>query len=312
MRAVVAERGHLTLAERPASEPMRGEVLVRVRAAGLNAADLLQRDGAYDPPPGVTDVLGLELAGEVVGTGPGAERFCAGDRVMSIVPGGGQAERVVVHERHLMPVPARLGWAEAGGAAEALATAHDALLVQAALRPGERVLVHGAAGGVGSAAVQIAVAIGARVTATVRNPGRRADVAALGAVVVAPDDFVEAGPFDVILELVGAPNVPRDLEALEYDGRLVVIGVGAGREVSIDLFSLMVKRARLLASTLRLRSFEQRALVMRRVERELLPFVESERITIPVSASFDLSEVEKAYDCFAVPGKFGKVVLTME
>jgi NADPH2:quinone reductase len=297
--------------DRPDPEPERGEVLVAIRAAGLNAADLLQRDGAYDPPVGVTDVLGLEFAGEVVGKEAAAHRFSPGDRVMSIVPGGGQADLAVVHERHLMPVPERLGWIEAGAAAEVLATAYDALLVQGGLRLGERVLVHGAAGGVGSAAVQLASAMGARVTATVRDPSRHSAVAQLGARVVAPNDFASHGPFDVVLELVGAPNITSDLDSLDYDGRLVVIGVGAGQVATVDLFAMMVKRVRLFTSTLRLRSFEQRALLMRRLESEVLPLIDSGDIRIPIAASFPLSRAVEAYEFFARRGKLGKVALTM-
>src|SRR4051794_41693885 len=171
MRAVtVKDGGELVVAEHPDPEPAKGEVLIRVRAAGINGADMLQRKGGYPAPPGSPpDIPGLELAGEVAGLGPGATRFAEGDRVMGIVGGGGQAELAVVHERQLMPVPDNLEWPQAGGVPEVFTTAHDALFTQCGLRMGERVLVHGAAGGVGTAAVQLGTAAGARVTATVRN-----------------------------------------------------------------------------------------------------------------------------------------------
>src|SRR5919107_2900788 len=196
-----------------------------VRAAGINGADMMQRRGMYPAPKGAPqDIPGLELAGEVVARGPGAERFAEGDRVMAIVGGGGQAELATVHERQAMPVPAGLNWAEAGGTPEVFTTAHDAVFTQAGLRLGERLLVHGAAGGVGMAAVQLGAMAGARVTATVRDPAAREQIGALGVQALAPDEFVAFGPFDVILELVGAPNLPADLEALAERGRIAVIG----------------------------------------------------------------------------------------
>src|SRR5437016_9174799 len=169
MRAVtIREGGELAVAEHPDPEPGAGEVLVRVRAAGINGADILQRRGLYPAPPGSPpDIPGLELAGEVAALGPGAERFALGERVMAIVGGGGQAELCVVHERQLMPVPAALDWPGAGGLPEVFTTAHDALFTQAQLRAGERLLVHGGAGGVGTAAIQLARASGASVTASV-------------------------------------------------------------------------------------------------------------------------------------------------
>src|SRR4051794_7778446 len=225
MRAATIRDGSVVVEEHPDPEPARGEILVRVRAAGLNGADMLQRKGAYPAPPGSPpDIPGLELAGEVASLGPGAQRFAVGDRAMAIVGGGGQAELCVVHERQLMPVPDNLDWPEAGGVPEVFTTAHDALFTQACLKPGERLLIHGAAGGVGTAAVQLGRAAGAHVTATVRNPELRDGVAELGAHdVIEPEAFEEHDPFDVILELVGAPNLPADLQALNTGGRIVVI-----------------------------------------------------------------------------------------
>jgi len=172
MRAVTIREGTLSVEEHRDPVPGPGEVLVTVRAAGLNGADILQRKGAYPAPPGSPpDIPGLELAGEVADRGPGAERFAVGDRVMAVTGGGGQAELAVLHERAAMPVPGALDWTQAGGAAEVFVTAHDALFSQARLRPGERLLVHGGAGGVGTAALQLARASRATATATVRNEG---------------------------------------------------------------------------------------------------------------------------------------------
>src|SRR5256714_8918274 len=202
MRAAPIRDKQIVVAEHDAPVPGTGEVLVRVRAAGLNSADLAKRAGFYPAPPGSpADIPGLELAGEVVALGPDATRFNEGDRVMAVVGGGAQAELCVVHERAAMPVPDAMPWDQAGGFPEAFTTAHDALFTQCGLAMGERVLVHGAAGGVGAAAVQLAAAAAARVTATVRHPELRAAVAELGAAeVLAPEEAAGTGPYDVILE----------------------------------------------------------------------------------------------------------------
>lgn len=318
MRAATIVDGRIVVAERPAPEPGTGEVLVRVFAAGLNSADLMQRQGLYPAPPGVAaDIPGLELAGEVVEAGPGVTRLSLGDRVMAVVAGAGQAELAVVHERLAMPVPASIGWPEAGGFPEAFTTAHDALFTQCGLQMGERVCIHGAAGGVGTAAVQLAAAAGAWVTATVRNLDLRDAVAALGSEagwtsVVPPDGFVEHGPYDVILELVGAPNLPANLAALETRGRISIIGVGAGARAELDLFALMRSRGLIRASTLRTRPLEDKADAARRVERHVLPLLEAGDVRVPVDATFPLADAEDAYERFALGGKLGKIVLTMD
>jgi len=315
MRAVVTTGASAPVPEieaRPDPEPGVGEVLVRVRAAGVNNADLLQLRGWYPAPPGSPpDILGMELAGEVVATGPNADRFSAGDRVMAIVGGGAQATRAVVHERIAMPVPESMPWAEAGGFAEAFTTAHDALFTQAGLGPGERVCIHGAAGGVGCAAVQLAAAIGARVVATVRDPARRGDVEALGPGVHAidPVGFGNHGPYDVVLELIGGPNMADDLASLATGGRIVVIGIGAGATAQIDLQSLMATRGRIHGSTLRSRSLEAKAVASRLVESHVLPLAEAGRIRVPVLATYALDDAADAYLRFAAPGKLGKIVL---
>src|SRR6266576_954877 len=194
MRAATTTDGALVVADRPDPVPGTGQLLVRTRAAGVNAADLLQVQGGYPAPPGSPeDIPGMELAGEVVDAGPDVHRFGLGDRVMAVVGGGAQAELVLVHERTALPVPDAVSWDAAGAFPEAFTTAHDALFTQCQLALGERVLVHGAAGGVGTAAVQLAVAGGARTTATVRRPELRPAVAALGAEAVAIDAFVARG-----------------------------------------------------------------------------------------------------------------------
>jgi NADPH:quinone reductase-like Zn-dependent oxidoreductase len=288
-------------------------VLVAVRAAGVNSADLIQVKGHYPAPHGSPqDIPGLELAGEVIALGPGAARFAVGDRVMAVVGGGGQAELLAVHERLLMPVPDVVEWKAAGGFPEVFTTAHDALFTQAGLGVGESLLVHGGAGGVGVAAVQLAHLAGARVCATVRSEHLRAEVVALGAdVATAPDDFAGSGPFDVILELVGAPNLSANLEALAVRGRIVVIGVGAGSRGEIDLRTLMTKRGHLMSSTLRARPLEEKATCARRVETAVLGALAAGRLRVPVAATFTLDDAAGAYERFSVGGKLGKVVLEM-
>jgi NADPH:quinone reductase len=310
MRAITIRDGALSVEEHADPEPGPGQILVAVKAAGLNGADMLQRKGAYPAPPGSPpDIPGLELAGEVRARGADAERFEEGDRVMAIVGGGGQAELAVLHERGVMPVPEALEWPQAGGTPEFFVTAHDAIFSQAGLRPGEHLLVHGGAGGVGTAAIQLGRAAGARVTTTVRNEGLRGEVEKLGAGAIDPEGFEDHGPFDVVLELVGAPNIPGNVKALASGGRIVVIGVGAGAKTEVNLLAIMGKRARLTGSLLRPRPLEEKARATRLVEHEVLPLFESGDLIVPVAATFPLDEVEDAYARFEAGGKLGKIVL---
>jgi NADPH2:quinone reductase len=315
VRAVVtdgAQDAIPTVGDRPEPLPGAGEVLVRVKAAGLNNADLIQVRGGYPAPPGSPpDIPGLELAGEVIAMGPGASRFAVGDRVMAVVGGGAQAELAVIHERAAIPVPDAMGWAEAGGFPEVFTTAHDALFTQAGLGPGERVCVHGAAGGVGTAGVQLAAAVGARVVATVRRAELRPEVARLadGVVAIDPDGFGRHGPFDVILELIGGPNLAEDVASLAPEGRITVIGVGGGAVAELNLHALMSIRGRIHSSTLRPRPLEQKAAAARKVEAHVLPLVTAGRVRVPIAATYPLEEAPAAYARFAAGAKLGKIVL---
>jgi putative PIG3 family NAD(P)H quinone oxidoreductase len=312
MRAVTIRDGEIVLEEHPDPAPGKDEVLVRVRAAGLNGADMMQRRGFYPAPPGSPqEIPGLELAGEVAALGPGARRFEEGTRVMGIVGGGGQAELAAIHERQLMPVPEALGWAEAGGVPEVFTTAHDAVFTQAKLRPGEHLLVHGGAGGVGTAAIQLASAAGARVTATVRNREVHEEVEKLGACVIEPDGFAQHGPFDVILELVGAPNMTDNISALATRGRIAVIGIAAGAKAELHLGALMGKRGLIFGSTLRARPLEEKALTARAMERSVLPLLGSGQVRVMVSQTYPLERAPEAYERFSAGGKLGKIVLEM-
>ena len=293
MRAAVIVEGHLEIQERPDPVPGPGEILIRVRAAGVNGADLAQRAGHYPPPPGVPpDLPGLECAGETEG----------GDRVMALVPGGGHAELVAVHESHVLPVPESIGWPEAGGFVETFATAHDALFTQAELASGERLLVNGAAGGVGTAAVQLGAEAGATVTGSARHHVE--EIMELGAA-----DTEASGLYDVILELVGGDNLRTNLELLNLHGRISVIGTGAGATAQIHFGRLMAARGRIHGSALRPRSREEKAEVMRLLRVDVLPLLADGRVVVPVHATFPLDQAQEAYDAFAAGGKFGKIVI---
>ncbi|MBS1848698.1 MAG: zinc-binding dehydrogenase [Actinobacteria bacterium] len=313
MRAVTFVEGAVEIREHPVPTPGVGELLVAVRAAGLNSGDLLQQRGLYPAPAGIApDIPGLEFAGEVVEVGPGVERFSIGDRVMAVVGGAAQAERVVVHERCALAVPDRVDDTEAGGFPEVFTTAHDALFTRCGLTIGERIGVTGGAGGVGTAAIQLARAAGATVVASVRDVARHVPVAELGAVVVDPDAFWGAGPYDVILELVGGPNLDADVKALAVDGRVIVIGVGAGAKGEVNLLALMAARGRIEGCTLRARPLEGKAAAARAVERHVVPLLSDGRITVPIHARFPLDAAADAYAAFREGGKFGKIVLTVD
>jgi NADPH2:quinone reductase len=311
MRAVVIRDNELHWEERDDPVPGATELLVAVHAAGINSADLLQRAGFYPAPAGSpADIPGMELAGVVMAIGSGVTRFSPGDRVMAVVGGGAQATLAVVDETHALAVPDRLSWVEAGGFPETFSTALDALLTQGALRKGERVLVTGAAGGVGTAGVQVAAASGAVVVASVRDHDRHADVAALGASrVIDPADVGRHGPYDVVLELVGAASLPSVLPHLAIGARVVVIGVGSGATIELNLLQLMQTRSRIAGATLRARDRREKAIVAAGVAAKVLPHIASGRITVPVCDTFPMSEATAAYERFGAGKKLGKVVL---
>jgi NADPH:quinone reductase-like Zn-dependent oxidoreductase len=310
VRAVTIVDGHLRWVEHPDPVPGDTELVVAVRAAGINNADLLQRVGLYPPPPGwPPDIPGMEFAGEVVATGARTTRFSIGDRVMAVVGGGAQAELAVVDERVALPVPLDLPWPEAGGFPEAFTTAYDALHTQCGMAVGERVLVTGAAGGVGSAGVQLAAATGARCVASVRHPPLRDAVATLGATAADPDEALGLGPFDVVLELVGASSLPGVLGAMALAGRISVIGVGGGARADIDLMTVMQRRLRISGSTLRPRTLVEKAVVAAAVEHHVIPLLQARRVRVLLEATLPMDRADEAYDRFAQGGKLGKIVL---
>lgn len=311
MRATVIDDGAITIAERPDPVPGAEDVLVRVAGAGLNGADLLQRTGHYPAPAGTPDDQpGLEFAGTIVALGERVTTRSIGDLVMGIVPGAAQSELVATPVDLVLDVPS--GWdpVQAGGAPEALITAHDALFTQGELGPGDRVLVTGAAGGVGTAAVQLGRAAGAHVVGSARGRDRHDDLLALGAdEVIVPDQQADSGPFDVVLELVGGPSLATVTRSLATGARLVVIGVGAGPKLELNLLSLMGARATLGGSTLRARPLADRIVATRAAGRVLDRLAPVGRYTVPVHAVHDLDDAARAYDDFDRGGHLGKVVL---
>lgn len=302
----------VSVEERPAPEPGPEDVAVRVTFAGLNPADLAQRAGNYPPPPGSPpDIPGLEVAGTVESCGERVSAWRPGDRVFGLVGGGGLADRVIVHERCVTRVPGALDDHGAAAAPEAFVTAHDAAFTQAGLRPGETLLVHGASGGVGTAAVQLGVMAGARVVATVRSPNVEEGVAALGAEIVRDDAFPEDMPTsaDVILELVGGAHFPANLDVLARRGRIVIVSVAGGNEIEFPLLALMQKRATIAGTVLRSRPLEEKAAAVRAFEREVVPGLASGRLHPVLDSVYPAAEVRTAFDRLVARGKLGKVLL---
>jgi len=310
MRAVRGENGQITVIEVPDPQPAAHEVLVRVSGAGVNGADISQAAGHYPPPAGTpVDLLGLEFAGQVVATGTWPMDIAVGDRVMGIVPGAGQAEYVTLPASSCIRVPESLDLVQAGGVPETFITAFDALVLQAGLEMGDRLCVQGATGGVGTAAVQIGSYLGAHVTAVARTLTHRDALISLGAdEVVTPQ--TQEGPFDVIIELVGAQNLATNIASLSPLGRIAIIGVGAGTRTDIDLRSVMGKRARIFGSTLRARSWEDKAQVVRAFSHQIIPGLASGILKPVLDTTFTFEEAAEAYNYFSRPGKLGKVLLT--
>jgi NADPH:quinone reductase len=305
----------VSVESRPDPEPGKFEVLIATRCAGVNPADVLQRNGLHPPPAGSPpDVPGLEVAGTVVARGDSVTSFDVGDRVFGLVGGGGLADRVVAHERELVRIPERLDDTAAAAVPEAYITAFDAICAQAGLGAGDTLLVNGANGGVGTAAVQIGVSMGARVVANVRSAERRDRIAELGATALgAPEVFEHVralGGADTILELVGATHMSENLGALAPNGTIIAVGAQPGDETTIELRELMGRRGQLIGTTLRRRPLEQKASLAQEFGRRIVPWFAEERIVPIVDRIFNLSAVTEAFDYVRSPGKLGKVLLS--
>lgn len=304
----------VSLQERPDPVPGSREVVVAARYAGINWADVAQRMGNYPPPPGApADIPGLEVAGVVVAAGPGVQAWRSGDRVFGIVGGGGLADRVAVHERHLAGIPAGLSDEIAAAVPEAYITAHDAAFTRAGLQLGEVLLVNGANGAVGSAGVQLGLAAGARVVANVRSPGSAAAHQQRGALIVSPDTarqaLAELGGADVVLELVGGPNLDLDFDVIAGQGRIIIVGHTGGDTDQISLRRLMGKRASLYGTVLRARPMEQKAMAVQAFVRSVLPLLAAGQVAPAIDRVFGAAQAAEAFDYLTQAGKSGKVLL---
>jgi NADPH:quinone reductase len=324
MRAIVISKPGgpdvLTMVEREAPEPSRGEVRVRVRATAVNRADLLQRMGAYpapaDSPP---DIPGLEIAGEVEAVGAGVERLALGDRVFGLVGGGGYAEAIVSHERALAKMPEGMSFEDAAAIPEAFITAHDAIVTQAGLRSGEVLLVHAVGSGVGTAAVQIARALGAQVVGTARTADKLERARPLGmdtGITVENGRFADAvraahpDGAAVVLELVGGNYLAEDLRCTQTLGRIVLVGLLAGAKTELELGLVLRKRLRILGTVLRARPLEEKIIAVRAFESQVVPLLARGVLKPVVDCVMPLADAARAHERMASNAGFGKIVLT--
>ena len=321
MTAIAIEGGKgpaeaLYAAQIPRPEPKSGQILIRVRAAGVNRPDIIQRLGAYPPPPGSPDTLGLEVAGEVV---EAAGRWKVGDKVCALLGGGGYAEYAVCDARHALPIPKGMDFVAAAALPETVFTVFANVFEHGALKAGETLMVHGATSGIGTIAIQMGKAAGARVIATARGAAKAATAKALGADVAidtTAEDFAEVarreGGCDVILDMVGGDYFSKDLDALKTGGRIVFIAAQGGGEVPLQIFRLMQKRAVVTGSTLRPRDADEKARLAAEVERVVWPWIEAGKVAPQLDRTFPLAEAAKAHAHLETDTHVGKVVLTTE
>lgn len=325
MKAIVAPdpggTEALRLVDMPEPEPGPGDLLVAVHATAVNRGDVMQRRGLYPPPDGVTEVLGLELAGEVVAVGNAVEEWVPGDRVCAVVAGGGYAEHAVVPAEVALPVPDGLTTEEAAALPEVFATAHDNVFVRGRLAPGETVLLHGGASGVGTAAIQLAKRHGCRVLVTAGSSRKIAACTDLGAdlgIDYRTSDFVSVvhdatggHGVDVVLDIVGADYLDRNLRCLGTEGRLVIIGVMSGAKAEINLARLMSRRLSVIASTLRARSVAEKAVVAERLRREVWPGFADGSLRPVIDRVLPLEEAAEAHRAMEAGEHIGKIVLSV-
>ncbi|ATB40357.1 quinone oxidoreductase [Cystobacter fuscus] len=315
----------LEFEERPAPIPIGSELLVRVRATALNRADLLQMSGRYAAPPGVpADVAGIEYAGEVLAVGPAVRRFQVGDRVMGLVGGGAFSEQLVTHEREAMHVPTPLDFTQAAALPEAYLTAFDALVLQGGLRMGESVLIHAVASGVGSAAAQLCRAMGARAFGTGRNAQKLARATEWGVEKTVlcdtqPPRFADTVKeatggrgVDLALDLVGGDYLPETLRAMALQGRVLLVGLVAGRRAEVDLEGVLARRLHITGTVLRSRPPEEKMALVQAAERSLLPLFHSKALTPVVDAICPMKQAREAFTRMANNETVGKLVLHWE
>jgi putative PIG3 family NAD(P)H quinone oxidoreductase len=323
MRVIEIEGGKgpaeaLRLAERPQPTPAAGEIRIRVRAAGVNRPDIVQRQGLYPAPPGASDILGLEVAGEVDAVGEGVTRWAVGDRVCALLGGGGYADYAVVDARHALPIPDGLDFIQAAALPETIFTVFTNVFEGGGLKAGETLLIHGATSGIGVMAIQMAKAAGARVIATSRGAAKAEAALALGADVSLdatstdlPAAIKAEGGADVVLDMVGAAYAELNLNALKPGGRWVVIATLTGALAQIDLMRVMLKRIVLTGSTLRSRPADEKARLAAAVEQTVWPWVVSGKVRAKVEATFPLDQAAAAHQRLQAGDHVGKIVLTL-
>lgn len=310
----------LVPASRPVPEPGEGEVLVRVAAAGINRPDVLQRQGNYPPPTGASDIPGLEIAGEIVALGSGVSEWKAGDNVCALVSGGGYAEYCAVPAGQCLPVPAGFSMVEAASLPEAFFTVWANIVNRAAIRSGEWLLVHGGSSGIGTAAIQIGRALGARVIVTAGTAEKCAACEALGAeraINYREADFVAVVKevtgtgVDVILDMVGGDYIPRNIEVMAPDARMVFIGLQKGAKAEVNFLPVLLKRLVITGSTLRARPVAEKAAIAAALRREIWPRILTGRIKPVVFKTFPLKNASEAHRLMESSAHIGKIVLTV-
>jgi NADPH2:quinone reductase len=305
----------------PVPAPAAGEILVKVAAAGVNRPDVLQRMGLYPPPPGATEIPGLEIAGEVVAVGQGVARWRKGNKVMALVVGGGYGEYCIAHESHALPVPAALSLTEAAGVPETFFTVWYNVFERGRLTQGETLLVHGGSSGIGTTAIQLGKAFGARVIVTAGSDEKCAACRRLGAetainyktadFVAATKEATEGRGADVILDIIGAEYVDRNYEAAAVEGRILQVAFQGSPRSNVDLRRLMFKRLTHTGSTLRARSVADKAAIARAVERHVLPLLADGRVKPVIDSTFPLREAAAAHVRMESSQHIGKIVLTL-
>lgn len=318
MRAIaIREPGDpdvLEWTEVPDPVPGAGEVVLEVAAAGVNRADVMQRRGLYPPPPGAPAYPGLEAAGRIVEVGADVTGWQVGDEACALLAGGGYAERVAVPAGQLLPIPRGLTTVEAAALPEVACTVWSNVFMLAKLAPGETLLVHGGGSGIGTMAIQLAKAHGARVACTVGSAEKAERCRALGADVVidyTAEDFVRAGPYDVILDIIGAKYLARNVEALQTGGRLVVIGLQGGRRAELDLNALLLKRAAVHATSLRARPVDEKAAIVAEVRENVWPLIGSGAVRPVIDRTLPMTDAAEAHRVLEAGGHVGKILLTV-